>query len=447
MKKKLKRNSLLAALLVFLTFLAACDQKQKPKAATAAETPTQYTCPMHPQVHSDRPGSCPICGMDLVRKSGDEKDTIKIPAGLNELIKAPNQVVVSNIGLVRPEEKVMDDSLIAPGIITYDSRRQFTLSARFGGRIEKLYLKYPYQPVRKGQVVAEVYSPELVTAQRELLYILKTDKDNTPLVKGAIQRLSLLGVTANQISSLIRSGKEQYRFPTYSPNDGYLTAATTPPLQAMGQPQQSTSGSGGSLGEATGMGGSNGSQATSAVPAQPAAGSAGVLQEGQYVTAGQTLFTLVDPSKLWAEINVSNMQAAAYRKGMSVDLFANSGSRVSGKVELVQPFYSEGSTFTKVRITFSNRVAGLRIGQLVRAVTSVSGEGGLWIPQVAVLDLGVRKVAFIRKDRAFMPVIISTGITVKNWIQVKQGLRSTDEIAANAQYLIDSESFVQPKEN
>ena len=147
------------ALILILTVAACVDKSSSHEHDT-------YTCPMHPTVISDKQGTCPVCGMDLVRKARPGEE-IKITEDLARLIKSPNETVVSSIRTIKGEFKSMPVSVEAQGLVTYDTRNIYTIPARTGGRLEKVFLKYTFQPVRKGQKVAEIYSPELSTAQRE----------------------------------------------------------------------------------------------------------------------------------------------------------------------------------------------------------------------------------------------------------------------------------------
>ena len=152
-------SSTLFTFLPWILMLIACTNPD-----TAHEHDT-YTCPMHPTVISDRPGTCPVCGMDLVRKyrPGEE---VEITEDLSRLIKSPNETVVSSIRSVRGKYKSIPVVVPAQGVVTYDTRNIFTISARVSGRLENVYLKYTFQKINKGDKVAEIYSPELIAAQR-----------------------------------------------------------------------------------------------------------------------------------------------------------------------------------------------------------------------------------------------------------------------------------------
>src|SRR5688572_21992797 len=214
MRKKL-RNNILTAFLLLAFVITSCNSD---KHAEHADT---YTCPMHPTVISDKPGVCPVCGMDLVRKAR-EGEEVKITEDLAKLIKSPNEVVASSIKTIKPSYKAMDGSIEALGVVTYDSRNVYTVPARIGGRLEKVYLKYPFQKVSKGQKIAEIYSPELITAQREFLYLLENDPGNNDLINGSKNKLHLLGFSSTQIDELIRLKAPSVTFTIYSAHDGYV---------------------------------------------------------------------------------------------------------------------------------------------------------------------------------------------------------------------------------
>jgi len=111
-------------------------------------------------------------------------------------------------------------------------------------------------------------------------------------------------------------------------------------------------------------------------------------------------------------------------------------------VDLVQPFFNEGQNFLKVRV-FSRQTDELRIGQLVRAKISLDSRESLWLPREAVLDLGTEKIVFVKDREILKPKKVITGIRADNLVEIKSGLASTDSVAASAQYLVDSESFIK----
>ena len=178
-------------LILLMLIAIACS----PKDSTHDHTDT-YTCPMHPTVVSDRPGVCPVCAMDLVRK-GRPGEEVKITEDLAKLIKSPNEVVLASIKTAKAEYKSMEVILTIQGVVTYDTRNIYTIPARVGGRLEKVFLKYNYQRVRKGQKVAKIYSTELVNAQREFLYLLKNDPGNQFLIDAAKSKGLFSGYTCS----------------------------------------------------------------------------------------------------------------------------------------------------------------------------------------------------------------------------------------------------------
>lgn len=421
------RNKLALATLPILLLLASCNKGHE---QAAADT---YICPMHPTVISDRPGTCPVCGMDLVLK-GKPGEEVKITAELNYLLKPTNAMVISSIRTITPVQKQMEFATTANGIITYDTRRASSIPIRFGGRIEKLMIKYNFQPVRKGQKLLEIYSPELINAQREFLYLIKSDKDNTQLIDGATEKLRLLGLSDDQINQLISTGKENNSISVFSPVDGYVIEDASDPTSTAAKPR------------ATGSSMDNGMTA-------PSNGNQDQLQlqnteltvrEGMYLLAGQVVFKVINTEKLWAEFDVYQRDAAHLKVNDHAQLtFETNSEPVDAKVDLVQPFIKTGDSFTKVRVYLSNPHDRYHVGQLVTASFAKSSDSSMWIPSSARLDLGTREIAFIRRRGVFRPKTIVSGRQAGEWIEVAQGLEPDDSVAYNAQFMVDSEGFIK----
>lgn len=431
MKKNLKNNWILVAVIAVLT-LASCGQ-----GGDHAEHADTYTCPMHPTVVSDRPSTCPVCGMDLVRKarSGEE---VEITEDLAKLLKSPNETIVGSIKTVKGQYKSVPVSIDVQGVVTYDTRNIYSIPSRVGGRLEKIFLKYAYQPVTKGQKIAEIYSPELITAQRELIFLLENDAENNSMIDAAEKKLELLGMTASQIKTIAEKKETTNTFTVFSPYSGYLIIdQQAPSTSAAMSTASGTPGSGMDAME----GAASNAQASTPTPVENSPSGA-IVREGTYVSAGQTLFSVVNNEALRIELDLPANQSGSIGKGDKLELDYGNGSIEQASVDFVQPFFNEGQDFLKLRV-YTTQIEGLHIGHLVKAKIHLSPSEALWVPKESVLDLGTDKVVFIKDRGVLKPRKVTTGTSSGGLVEIKSGLSSSDEIAANAQYLVDSESFIK----
>lgn len=401
----------------------------------SAEQHDTYTCPMHPTVISTQPGVCPVCAMALVRKARPGEARALSPA-VRTRLQSPARAVVSRIKTTTGTYRSLSASLAVQGIVTYDTRKIQVIAARTAGRLEDVTIQYINQSVRQGERIASLYSPELVAAQQELLYIHQ--QGDSALQSAARKKLILLGITTKQIDDLLKQGTVQYRLPIYSPAAGYVLPGAAPaPSLSVASVAGSTSGGGGM----TGMN-ENTEPPTSSIAAPATAGA--LLRLGDYVSAAQSLYTLVSPSALRIELNLPAAEAGHIRAGDRVQWDGGDGHFESTTVDFVQPFFSAGEAFVKVRI-YPTSIKNLHIGHLIQAHLSLRETEGLWVPREAVVDLGMRQVVFVKKADTFVPVTVRKGRTAADWIEIMQGISSRDEIAQQASYLVDGESFIQPQ--
>jgi Cu(I)/Ag(I) efflux system membrane fusion protein len=431
--------SLLAAVLV----LVACgdDAEKKVTAAHAHSEKEQYTCPMHPQIVQEGPGTCPICGMDLVPRQavGGEGgvDSTLIP-----VLKPVNEQVLSAVPTVKPESGTRIFSLDVQGAITYDTRRQASIASRVSGRVERLLIKYNYQPVRKGQLIMEIYSPDLAAAQRELLFVYRTEK-SPALLQKAKQRLLLLGMQEAQIRQVLNTGQVLYRVPVYSPASGYIlekSAAGTTPGGGGTMAATAPSAGGDAMG---GMGSGGGATApvAASTPATAPASSPVLLREGQYVGAGQSLFTVYREGSLVAEFAFDPALAAEINRGQKLVFHktADASTTYTGTIGLIQPTFRAGSNFTLARVYLSD--TRFQVGQLVTANFPILSRGW-WVPESAVWKLGSRSVVFKKEGPVFVPRAVRERQRARGLVLIGEGVQGW-EIARNAAYLVDSESFIK----
>lgn len=442
------KNSFIVKLVLFPLFaavlLASC--KSKADNATASDVHNvkqEYTCPMHPEIIRDKPGKCPICGMDLVLKQAAGTEA-GVDSSLTHLLKPVNEQVVATTSTVVPDNSLRILSVPVQGSITYDTRSQSSLSSRVAGRIERLLVKYNYQPVKQGQLIMEIYSPDLAAAQRELLFVYQSDRGNTSLLQKAKQRLLLLGMQEGQINQVLRTGKVLYRVPVYSNASGYIlekSAGSSTP-----SPATSAAASGGG-GDMNSMGGGGSSAPAASAPgADMASGTSPVLlREGQYVGAGQTIFTIYRNNSVVAEFSFDPGLAASLKRGQKLVFYktADPETVFTGAVGLIQPTFRSGGKFTLARVYLPD--GGFQIGQLVTANIPILDKGW-WVPQSAVLSLGNQKIVFKKEGDVFVPKAVQAKTTAQGLVLIESNVGSW-EIAKHAAYLVDSESFIKLSSN
>lgn len=439
MKKNWKFGKILGLLALLLLFFAACkngatDHSQHGGNAVA------YQCPMKCEGEKTypQPGSCPVCNMDL--------KPVEMPAGhdhrshaasdstdLDFLLKPTYEYVLTSIKTIRPERKTLAADLETPGYIAYDARRVQAIAARFGGRIERLYVKYPFQPVRKGQRILDIYSPEIATAQQDLIFLLENDAANMVLIENARRRLALLGLTGEQISEVEKSRKPALALPIFSPFDGLVFEREMPSPEIFG------SGTDGKMNDEMPSGGS------SAIPTANATAAEGLsLREGMYVQKGQRLFSVQSLATVWAMLEFYPSDVPAVKVGQAVSVRVEPFEKpFFGKINYIEPQFGAGGKNFRARVYLENSSGNLKPGALLKATVRAGSRNGVWIPKAAALDLGRQRVVFLKKDGVFQSKKIETGGVSGAWLEVRSGISEDDEIAADAQFLMDSESFVK----
>ncbi|WP_051189623.1 efflux RND transporter periplasmic adaptor subunit [Daejeonella oryzae] len=440
--KRILKGSFHVSFFLAVVMLLSCNLNNE-KHAHEGEG-TKYTCPMHPQIVGDEPGICPICKMDLVVVKADSGHAAN--DSLSMLVKPTDESILSSIKTVQPQKGNRFSESSVKGVINYNTNNWNSVSARVGGRIERLYVKYNYQAVNKGQKLMDIYSPDLVNAQQELLFLKNNNEPE--LMNAAKSKLRLLGFTQQQINRLIRTGKINYSVTIYSPYSGYVAEQQN--SAASGGIPPSAGGtviSSSSADQAVSMG-SMGSSANSGNPPPVPDVNQGTplqLKEGQYISAGQKLFSLMNANQVWAEFYVTPEQIGEYKRGSIVKVQAidNPAQNVKASVSLIQPYYNQGSNYSLVRATVPNPGKNWKVGQLISVGKELQGKPGIWLPRTAVLQLGTRYVSFIKKNGAFAAVYVEVRTINDDWVDVGNSLEKDEEVAENAWFLVDSESFIK----
>ncbi|MGZ8553599.1 MAG: efflux RND transporter periplasmic adaptor subunit [Chitinophagaceae bacterium] len=412
---KHNKYSVLIVFFLLISFVSCNNQKKDEHAGHQEQKQPVYTCPMHPEIMRNAPGPCPICGMDLVKKEENAETIQNIE--LSDLLKPANEFVISTIPVTTIQRKEENIELDVLGNVVYDTRQIGTIASRVSGRIEKLYIKYKYQRVQKGQKVMDIYSPELATAQQNLLFLEKNDPGNSSLISAAEEKLALLGFNKKQINQIVSTKQIVYSVPVYSSYSGFATD-----FAGMSLPGKETN--------------------SMAAPAQELN-----IKQGMYLQKGQAAFSVYNADKVWILLNLYPEQQALIKVGNPVYVVPEASPQQGfrAKIDYIEPLFREGSKTLTARVYFDNAGLHLPIGTRVKAIVFGNAKDAAWLPVDAVLSLGRKQIVFVKEAGGFRAKQIYSGLESGNFIEVTKGLSATDSVAANAHYLVDNEAFIKIK--
>lgn len=299
---------------------------------TGSGEPTTWTCSMHPQIQQPEPGDCPICGMDLIplEKDAGADDGPRVMS-MSEASRALADIQTTEVIRDFPVSEV---SLV--GKLAYDETREKSLTARFPARIDELFVNYTGIRVNQGDHLAKVYSPELLSAQRELLTAYRANPDSS-ITRAAREKLRLWDLLPAQIEALIESGEAKDQFVLKAPVSGIVVTKN--------------------------------------------------VKEGDYVKTGETLFKIVDLSVLWANLAAYESDLPWLRYGQEVGFTVESfpGENFHGQIAFIEPKVDSLSRTIPIRVNVPNEGERLKPGMFVRAVVAsrLAAAGEVYAPDFA----------------------------------------------------------------
>ncbi|UOK41646.1 MULTISPECIES: efflux RND transporter periplasmic adaptor subunit [Flavobacterium] len=387
---------------------------KKSNARTEAQSQKEiFTCSMHPQIIRDKPGNCPICGMTLVKKATNnhtgENNSIE------NVLKPTDNFIVGNYQTTTAKDTTVSSEINLPGIVAYDPNSFVNIAARASGRIENMYVNYKYQKVNKGQKLFDLYSPELLTEQQNFIYLISNDADNTSIVEASKQKLKLYGMSGNQINALIATKKANPVISIYSPAYGIIGG--TESMDVNSNTMSNTSATSEALN----------------------------VKEGNYIKKGETVFKLVNTDKVWGVFNVLQGYSGLLKMNQPIAITTelDENHSISAHINFIETQLSATDKSSRIRVYLNNNTLKLPIGLRLQGRVKANPIKGFWLHKQAFVSIGNKKIVFVKMNNGFKAKEIQSGIEMGDYIQVINGISVNDAIAQNAQYLIDSESFIK----
>lgn len=358
-----------------------------------------YSCSMHPSVRQNEPGDCPICGMELI----EVQDNSTASGNPNELTMSPAAMKLAEIetSVVRSGNPV--STIYLPGKIMADQNKVSSVTALFGGRIVKLYVDYVGAFVRKGQKIASIYSPELISAQQELLQAAKFKEQNPVLYKSAKRKLALWELPAQTIENIESTGEIKTEIDIVSPATGYVTKLN--------------------------------------------------VSREDYVNRGSMMYMIADLSSVWVMFDAYESDLSLIEEGQKI-LFTTAtypGEKFEGTVSFVDPSVNNMSRTADVRVKASNPDKKLKPNMLAEGIltANISNQRSLLIPKSAVLWTGPRSIVFVqipdKEEPTFIAREVTLGKRVGEQYIILEGLEAGEEVVTHGNFKLDGAAQLADK--
>jgi Cu(I)/Ag(I) efflux system membrane fusion protein/cobalt-zinc-cadmium efflux system membrane fusion protein len=378
----------------------------KPGAPVGKEKKIKYwVSPMDPGYVSDKPGKAP-CGMDLIPVYETEGEA----AAEGTIAVDPATLQSMGVRTAKAEVRPLTRTIRAVGIVNYDEKKLAVVTTKVNGWVDRLYAKATGEPLRKGQPLISIYSPELVSAQREYLLALKNlkalEKSAYPEVRESAQRLAEASrrrldywdIPRRQIETLEKTGEVKKDLTLVSPVTGIVIKR--------------------------------------------------MVTQGQMVQAGMPLLEVVDLTTVWVDAQVYEYELPWVKVGQpaEVTLAYLPGETFQAKIQYLYPYLSGTTRTAKVRLSLPNPKINLKpemYGQVY--IKAPLAEPAVAVPTEAILDSGEKQLVFIALGKGrFEPRPVKVGVEGDDgWRQVTEGLKGGEEIVTSAQFLLDSESRIR----
>lgn len=405
MKKFIIYIGILAIGLALGSIIFSTDSNSEDKHSheTAAAENQLWTCSMHPQIMQPEAGDCPICGMDLI-----PAETTADGLSPNEFKMSKNAIALANIetSIVGSDTNKSDD-LVLVGKIQENEKTNAIQTAHFGGRIEKLLVNSTGEKVSKGQLLALIYSPELVTAQKELLTALDFKNSDATLYSAVRNKLKLWKLSEDQINKIENSKNIINNFPIYANVNGVVTMK--------------------------------------------------MVEEGNYVKEGQGLFMISNLATVWANFDAYEKQLSSIKKGAEITITtnANPNNKLKARISFIDPVLNKATRTVTVRAELNNNKGELKPGMFVKGILTSQNKNNInetliSIPKTAVLWTGKRSLVYVKTpgtESIFVMREVTLGNENNNTYEILEGLQTNEEIVTNGTFTVDAAAQLQGKKS
>jgi len=354
---------------------------------------TIWTCSMHPQIRQNEPGDCPICGMELIPLESDDNSELDPMA----ISMSPTAMQIANVGTEIVGKAKPVKSVRLNGKVKADERSVYSQSSHIPGRIEKLMVNFTGEYVNKGQVIASIYSPDLVNAQEELFEARKIVETEPLLFNSAKEKLKNWKLTDNQIAQILESGIVKEELPILADISGYVTEKK--------------------------------------------------VNLGDYIMKGMAIYEIANLNSVWILFDVYESDMAWVKKGDVVNFTVQSlpGESFKSKISYIDPVIDPMTRVAKARVEINN--SGLKLKPEMFVSGTVEAElpiksDAIIVPKTAVMWTGQRSVVYIKNTTAkgvnFMMRDVTLGPALGDGFVVNEGLQEGEEIAINGTFSIDA---------
>lgn len=360
-----------------------------------------WTCSMHPQVMKNEPGECPICGMFLTPVEGSTEGLTAIQFKMSENAMALANIQTSIVG----KREMEGNTIKLSGKIHENEEANAVQVSYFSGRIENLHINFKGEQIKKGQLLATIYSPELVAAQQELLTAFSLKESQQELYKAVRNKLKLWKLTENQINQIEISGKVKENFPVYATVSGIVSEK--------------------------------------------------LVEQGDYIKQGQPLFKITNLESVWALFDIYENQIPIFKKGQKITITTNAypNKIFETQVSFIASVLNTQTRTVKVRAVLNNKNGQFKPGMFVEGNVENENnniETSIVIQESAILWTGKESVVYI-KTNADKPIFemrkVTLGDKSGNSYQVLKGIKNGDVIVTNGTFTVDAVAQLKGKKS